>query len=86
MGIRESYETCISITVDPESATFQCDRVWNSQANLFWFNLTWILPSYLHQDDVITRFRIDFKMQNEQGRTLLDVPSVPPVYHYLPLV
>ena len=54
-----SYDVfCVS--VDPNSITFECQRLW--QIRGFSFNLTWILPDQLHLGNAIDEFVVLLKL------------------------
>ena len=46
-----------ALLVDPDCISFTCERRWDSSENLFWFQLTWILPPYLFDWNNISYLR-----------------------------
>ena len=73
-----SYTSYFCVSVDPNSITFECQRLWKIHG--FLFNLTWILPDQLLLGNVIDEFEVVLKLTggtDNISSTLIDNSTIP---------
>ena len=69
----------LTLTVDADEISFECQRLWQIPEYLFWFNLSWTLPPYIHHGNVISGFVVvpKFKDGSEISSVQIDNVSLP---------